>query len=295
MKIISWNIGKYNGIIGTTLKEDSIKSKLEVLDDLIKSELPDIFCIVEGTTYKTNNQLHELFISNDYFIYFEPEFINKPEYKGLFEFNTYDSYGLKLYVKNTIKDKIEPFDPYRAIHKGRLINIELLNQKGVFIFLHRNMSRPDKERDEFISAIFDWCYKGKLGMIADNIFIMGDFNLHPCSKKYFSTESGYLITEVVESIYKVKKRNSLCFYNPIINNISNHQKTNMGGTFYSNNYGWGIYDFVLIRDYDKNKQDFEIITSSNNFKILDEKDETKTKDFFNHEFDHLPIKLNIEL
>jgi len=295
LKILSWNIGKYDGKLGTVLKEESIKKKFEVLEDLIKNEKPDIFCVVEGTISKEDTRLKELFETYEYEVYFEPEFVNKEVYKDLFEFKTYDSYGLKIFVKNIFKKNIAPFDPSRAIHKGRLVNIELLNQQGVIIFLHRNMSRPQKEQHEFISALYDWCFKGKLGLVANNIFIVGDFNLTPWSSDYFSEESGYLLSEFVENIYKVKKRNDNCFYNPVINYLSTTDKINMGGTFYSNNYGWGIFDFALIRDFEKDKHAFELITSSNKYEILNTSDKTLTRNFINHDFDHLPIKLKIEL
>ena len=295
MKILSWNIGKYDGKLGTILKEESITKKFKVLEDIIKSEVPDIFCVVEGTISKEDTRLKELFETYNYVVYFEPEFVNKDLYKNLFEFKTYDSYGLKIFIKKDFKQNILPFDPSRAIHKGRLVNIELVNQQGVIIFLHRNMSRPSKEQHEFISAIYDWCFKGNLGFVANNIFILGDFNLTPWSSDYFSEESGYLLSEFVENIYNVKKRNNPCFYNPVINYLSTIKKKNMGGTFYSNNHGWGIFDFALIRDYDKNKQTFELITSSNEYEILNTSDESLNKDFINHDFDHLPRKLKIEL
>ena len=295
LKVLSWNIGKYEGKLGTVLKEESIKKKFEVLDDLIKNENPDIFCIVEGTISKVDTRLKELFETYEYDVYFEPEFINLEEYKNRFEFETYDSYGLKLFIKKNFKHKIEPFDPSRAIHKGRLVNIELVNQQGVFIFLHRNMSTTDKEQHEFIRAIYDWCYKGKLGLVAKNIYILGDFNLTPWSSDYFSDKSGYLLSEFVENIYKIKKRNDPCFYNPVINYLATTDKINIGGTFYSNNYGWGIFDFALIRDYNKDKLSFELITSSKGYEILNTNDGLLVKDFINHDFDHIPIKLEIEL
>ena len=75
------------------------RKKFKVLEDIIKSEVPEIFCVVEGTISKEDTRLKELFETYNYVVYFEPEFVNKDLYKNLFEFKTYDSYGLKIFIK----------------------------------------------------------------------------------------------------------------------------------------------------------------------------------------------------
>jgi len=295
LKTVSWNIGKYKGKSGTSEKDKNILAKLEVLEDLLLDELPEIFCVIEGTVNKEDNQLREVFFKNGYYCYYEPSFVKEERFKGLFDFEYFETFGLKIFIKEDFKDKVLPFDPSRAVYKGRLINVELEGESGVFIFLHRNMSSTLKEQSGFISEIYDWSTKGKLGLIAKNLVILGDFNLSPWSSEYFTEKAGYLVSEVIESTYKIKNRNGLCFYNPVIDFMINKKQKNLGGTFHSNSHGWGIYDFALIREYDEAKQIFEIMFETKKFQILDTNDEAKTSNFMNYGFDHLPIKLTLQL
>ncbi len=295
ISVVTWNIGTYDGKEGTAVKDACVDNKLKILEDLVKHELPELFCIVEGTISKTDKKLEALFKKYNYFTYYEPGFVKRPEYSDFFEATNFETYAIKIFIKEDIKDLVEPIDPTRVVHKGRLINVEFKNNLGVFIFLHRNMSRSKMEQNDFIKEINNWCFVGKLGAIATNTFIIGDFNLWPWNNEYFTENAGYLEVEFTTPTYEVKSRNSSVFYNPIFNTLENSKHLNTAGTFYSKNHGWGIYDYVLIKNYKSDRDFFEIVIKTKNYELINQGDLTLTQNFINHEFDHLPIKLKTTL
>ncbi|MCB2196991.1 MAG: endonuclease/exonuclease/phosphatase family protein [Bacteroidetes bacterium] len=284
MKIVSWNIGEYGKRCNT------FPIKFRVLRDLIRTENADVFCIIEGTqSQKHNRLLKYLFKLENYTCYYDPSIPKKRNDE--FDWNDYDTYGIKIFINNTSNFGIPNLDPSTVLFKGRLLKLEINNY--LFVFLHRNRSAENYDQDQYMRQIKRWVTSRQKDRIK-NVYIIGDFNLSIWDEKYFSEKSGYIRTSVIYRQYelRVKENSGIDFFNPIIEVINKKNQLNLGGTYYGNKkYGWAILDYILVKNWGDNTTSIDILTSSENYELINSNENTNK--YINHNFDHLPIKLQI--
>lgn len=283
MKIITWNIGNYSG--GCSVFCD----KFRVLRELIQNELPDVFCIIEGTQSQGYNRLLKfLFKLEGYSCYYDPSI--PKDNAGEFDWNVFNPFGLKVFYKNNLNTP--PLEPSSVLFNGRLLKVVINN--NLFIFLHRNMSATIYDQDQFIRQIKMWVTSRQKDLI-QNVFILGDFNLPTWDERYFSENSGYIRTSIINRQYEIRSReeSGVDFFNPIIQTINKKNLVNLGGTYYNinNSYGWAILDYVLVKNWDSNKITVDLLTSFGKTHLINFSNTTKK--YINYGFDHIPVKLNL--
>lgn len=288
MNIIFWNIGEYGKIPCPTFKD-----KMKIVKELLGQENPDIFCVIEGTKAEYQNKLLiRTLMQKGYSSYYNPSMSKSKKYKNYFEFKKYNSFGLKVFYKEAFQPEIEPLQPAVSLFDGRLV--KLINNNNIFIFLHRNRSATNCEQHEFVKQIKHWItfepdFENK------DFFVLGDFNLNIWDDNYYSEQADYIQSSVIQQVHEIRLRenNGLSFYNPIVQVLNSKNVKNLGGTYYnkSKKYKWQILDYILIQKYDPKRISIDIITNINSFKLINSN--TGTKDFINHKFDHLPIKIEI--
>ncbi len=284
MKVITWNIGEYGKGCKFFLK------KIRVLRELIRSENADVFCIIEGTqSQKFNRLLKYLFYLEKYSCYYDPSI--PKERAGEFDWSNYDSYGLKIFVRNNTVHKVPELDPSTVLFKGRLLKLEI--DDYLFIFLHRNRSAENYDQDQYMGQIKRWVTSRQKDKIK-NVFILGDYNLSIWDEKYFSERSGYIRTTVLNRQYelRIRENSGIDFFNPIVDVINEKDQLNLGGTYYGNNkFGWAILDYVLVKNWGDNTTKIDLLTSFGNYSLINSS--VSSTKYINYNFDHLPIKLDV--
>jgi hypothetical protein len=297
MKALFWNIG-------ATLTD----KKLKLISNAITSESPDIFCIAEGSPKKSDCQtIVDTFLKQGYNCYYSPLFSKKPELK--LDYTNYEKYGLKIFVKDNKILKEEFSFSYQRMG-GRIIVVKTyINfRPTTFIFLHsKSKSGSDettKEQHAYILKLRDMIDKD-VGKITDNkdnseimgskerVIIMGDFNVEPWEKvlnsKYYLTTSFF---RNHNSMKQRKNNKDSIYFNPIVEHIFHTKIENLGGTFYSKNHGWALFDFILY-DTKDGEISYNILTElKGGTKLLNEATTIK-KTFLNEGLDHLPILTEI--
>jgi exonuclease III len=287
IKVIFWNIGK-----DLNIGDDKTFKKLGLIAEAIDIVSPDIFCIAEGTPSKDACQkIVDVFLRKGYSCYYSPLFSDREDLKPPTNYN-YDRYGLKIFIKDisTIKT---PFAFTEVREVGRIVALKIFfnYQEIIFIFLHNKSKEGEThetlDQADNIKAIYEMISLGKQSEEKERIIIMGDFNLNPWDR--LLEHKTHLNTSYLQNRNSILQRNSdLCFYNPIVELLSKSGTPNLGGTYYSNNSGWGLLDFVLYDTRDIQIQ-FDIITEFNGGSKLLNSATNINKSFFNHSLDHLPI------
>jgi len=282
LKIIYWNIGK-----GLSDK------KCAFIGNLIYSENPDIFCIAEGTNSKTScEKLSILFSKYSYISYYEPRFTDESSYKLNYKFNRN---GLKVFFKNniTLEDK---FAFHLQREEGRIIimNLFINYNPTSIIFLH-NFSKSggrdvNDTQKSFLSQLNTALKFKNLGESSSRNIIIGDFNVEPWDN--ILRQNRYLETSFFKKQNDLHQRNSNILFNPTLNFIQSSKIDNLVGTYYSNSYGWALFDYAL---YNSKKFDleYEIITKLDKRVSLLNVDNKLIANFLYHNLDHLPIKIKI--
>lgn len=292
-----WNIGRASN------------KKTDLIDEAILKESPEIFCIAEGTHSKKNcNELVDLFKKRNYQCFYSPLFSENKKLK--LEYSNYDRFGLKIFIKEdfTLKDSFS-FSSQRL--NGRIIVLKTtLNYQPIsFIFLHAISKGGSKEftldQTGYMSKLRDMV-DDNIGLITKNrknapdvmggkerIIILGDFNIQPWEN--ILNHRVFLETSFFKNridMNQRKKSPSRMFYNPLVKIIMDASNSNLGGTFYSNNDGWALFDIVLFDPMD-GEIDCEIITEFTGGSVLLETATTISKSYLKHGLDHLPIKLEL--
>lgn len=281
LKTIFWNIGR-----------DLTSTKLDLIDKIITSNSPDIFCIGEGTVSKINCQkIIDVFDKNNYDCYYSPLF---SENKGLKPIYNYKRFGLKIFVSKNVNIK-DSFSFAEQRIEGRIVILKIYhNFKPVtYIFLH-NKSKgggDDENLDQinFVGTLKEMITVGKIADNKERVVVIGDFNLEPWDGVL--KHEKFLNTSIFPTRNIINQRNckrDKYFYNPIIEFISNSKTYNLGGTYYSNNKGWALFDFILY-DTNEGEVNFSIITKLNNDCELLNSNNRLKKNFLNFKLDHLPI------
>lgn len=292
MKTIFWNIG------------DSSVKKLELISETIISETPDIFCIAEGSHSKGSCQnLIDEFTKHKYSCYYSPLFSDKVELKLDYGYN---AFGLKIFVKDATIPEI-PFEFAMQRHEGRIIVLKAFKDYKLttFIFLHNKsqVGDPTYKPVPLILSIKEMIKYGKVTVDAtskeimgdkERVIIIGDFNIEPWHqilnhKDYLST--AFFVNHNARN--KRKNNSEKCYFNPIMELISKTNIENLGGTYYNDNNGWALFDFVLY-DSNNGKVTYDILTKLNTGRILLDEDSSLNKAFLKDELDHLPIITKIE-
>lgn len=293
MKALFWNIGK-----------KLTDKKKELISEALATELPDIFCIAEGTTSAEKCQtIVDLLGEHDYTCYYSPLFVRDPALKLDYD---YKPQGLKIFYR---KDKIvvTPFTFSYQREMGRIIVLKATEsyKETTYIFLH-NLSKSGNaevtyNQSDFISNLRGMISIGKITSdtekvdnMGERVVIMGDFNLEPWDSilklKRFLTTSFF---QMHNAIHQRKRDDEKYFFNPSVELILNSDVANLGGTFYSDTSGWALYDFVLFDTKDV-KATYKILTEFKDGHKLLNYDNTIVNSFLNHELDHLPIVVEID-
>lgn len=289
IKVIFWNVGK-----NLTAK------KIELLKEAISSINPDIFCIAEGSFSKDDcSLLVDTFTDNGYYTFYCPLF---PEPKEIAEETDAElsyinkRYRLKIFYKNTVALESE-FNFTVLRENGRIIVFKVYHKYKLltFIFLHNKSKEGETEdtldQTDTIKGIYELISVGKAVTDRERLIIIGDFNLNPWDRLLHHRT--HLNTSFLKSKNSILQRFPMkCFYNPIIDLLTNSNTINLAGTHFSTNKKWGIFDFVLYDTKDL-ELTFEIITEfQDGSKLLNTSEEIQ-KDFFYHDLDHLPIATTI--
>ena len=101
----------------------------------------------------------------------------------------------------------------------------------------------------------------------------------------------YLRTSFFQNHNSIKQRYTddiKNYFNPIAGLIFETKINNLGGTYYSDSYGWALFDYVLFDTKDSDIF-YDIITEFRGGSKLLNSDETIKKSFLNNKLDHLPI------
>lgn len=283
IKAVFWNIGK-----------KLTDKKLDLLKEAITSYSPEIFCIAEGSNSKKDCQkLVDTFKNKNYKTFYSPLFPTPPNLKLSY---VSKRLGLKIFIKDSIVIK-NPFAYEDQRRNGRIVMLRVfLNYKLItFIFLH-NKSKKGETHETLaqttnIKAIYEMINVGKAVKDKERIIILGDFNLNPWDRLLDDKE--YLKTSYFQNRNLILKRGKeKYFYNPLVDLLSLSKTVNLGGTYYSNNSEWGLFDFVLYDTSDMEIQ-FDILTElKGGSKLLNPSNKLK-KSFINYDLDHLPIAITI--
>lgn len=287
IKAMFWNIGK-----DLNIGDDKTDNKLELLSEAIADISPDIFCIAEGTPSKLACQkIVDVFSTKGYTCFYSPLFSDRADLKPPKDYK-YDRYGLKIFIKDATIVKT-PFAFTEVREVGRIVALKVFfnYQEVPFIFLHNKSKEGEThetlDQTDNIKAIYEMISLGMSVEEKERIIIMGDFNLNPWDR--LLEHKTHLNTSYIQNRNSILQRNEeKCFYNPIVELLSKSATANLGGTYYSNNSGWGLLDFVLYDTRDVQIQ-FDILTEfKGGSKLLNSATDIK-KSFFNHGLDHLPI------
>lgn len=281
MKILFWNIGK-------TLTE----KKKDLIAQAITEQSPDIFCIAEGSISIIDCQnILDIFETNSYSCYYSPLFYQINELKLNYK---YKRNGLKIFVKDKSILK-EDFSFANQRQDGRIIVLKAtINLKlTTIVFLHNfsksgNREVTDDQR-KFISSLSDMIEIGQISKDTERIIIIGDFNLEPWDN--ILRHKNYLKTSFIykHNSFTLRKTNTINHYfNPIAEMIFQSKIENLGGTYFSEGNGWGLFDYCLY-DTKNTNISYDVITEINNTNKLLNYDTTIYGNFLNEELDHLPI------
>ncbi|MBN1968524.1 MAG: endonuclease/exonuclease/phosphatase family protein [Candidatus Delongbacteria bacterium] len=281
MKILFWNIGN-------VLSE----RKIELITESISIEHPDIFCIAEGSYSRIDCQrIVDKLIEQEYICYYSPLFCDKDELQLNYK---YVSNGLKIFIKVNI-NPIESFSFSSQRKDGRIVALKtFINYRATtLIFLHNtsksgNREVTDDQRD-FISSLGTMIDFANIGIDTERIIIIGDFNLEPWDnilrhKKYI--ESSFFYKQ--NSLYQRKNNSSRFYFNPSPEIIFQSKIENLGGTFYTDNSGWALFDYVLYNTKDS-VVIYDVITEFAGGSKLLNYDNSIRSSFINDDLDHLPI------
>jgi len=280
MKTLFWNIGK-------KLSDE----KLNLIEEAISSESPDIFCVAEGSHSKINCQkIMDVFEKSGYSCYYSPLFYLNEKLKLNYK---YKSNGLKIFIKDENISNT-PFSFSLQRQDGRIIALKTFVNflPTTFIFLH-NMSKSGNrevtlEQTEFIGSLSDMLKIGNPSSATERIIIIGDFNLEPWDnvlrhKKYLSTNFFRIHNSIIQ-----RSENTKNFFNPLAELIFKSNNENLGGTYYSDSSGWALFDYVLF-DTKESDITYEIITEFSGGSRLLNYDTEINKSFLHNDLDHLPI------
>lgn len=295
MKTLFWNIG-------TSLND----IKLELISKVISKETPDFFCIAEGSpAMKDCQELVDSIAKHGYYCYYSPLFSKRKELA--FDNTDYEEYGLKIFVKDEEIIKESFTFPYQRM-QGRIVVVKtyIKFQPIVFIFLH-SKSKLGTREDQilYISKLRDLIDKN-VGKITDNkvdpenlgakerVIIMGDFNLDPWDPIF--NNPNYITSSFFRNhnlLKQRKKSNDSIYYNPVVEFLFKSKIENLGGTHHTDTRGWALFDYILYDTRD-GEVDFNILTELDNDTKLLNLNNKISKEFINHELDHLPIVAEIK-
>jgi len=297
MKVLFWNIG-----------EPLSNRKLELIKKAISGEHPDIFCIAEGSPKKKDcENLVNFFAENGYYCYYSPLFCQRTDLK--LSYTTYNEYGLKIFVQEKRLIKEEFSFPYERMN-GRIVVVKTYIKfiPTTFIFLHcksKGGSRKSTEdQHAYLMKLRDMIDKN-VGKITDNtvdpenmgkkerVIIIGDFNIEPWESAF--NNKHYLITSFYRNhnlMKQRKKQSNSIFFNPSAEFIFKTDIENLGGTYYTDNNEWALFDFILF-DTKDGEVKYNIITEFDDNSELLNKDKNIKKSFLNDGLDHLPIVAEI--
>lgn len=290
MKALFWNIGSQ-----LTIK------KLMLIEEAIILKKPDIFCIAEGghsikgvPERSTCQTIVDRFIANGYVQYYTPAFRDDPSLKLGYAFN---ECGLKIFVSNSYIPRT-PFTGADQRQDGRyvILRTEVKGQPATFIFLHGKAKEGGvgvtPRQYAQMAKLSDMITVGEAIDKSERLIIMGDFNLQPWDtifdeKEYF--ESTFI--SIHNSIIQRRKKVSRKFFNPVMEYVVNSSIPNLGGTFYSIEDGWALFDTILY-DTSEGAVSFDILTQLGTSQLLD-LSPTINHSFLNDDLDHLPILAEI--
>jgi len=292
MKTLFWNIGK-----------KLTERKLDLISEAITSESPDIFCIAEGSQSKDDCQkIISVFENHLYTCYYSPLFY----LDNCLSLNyKYKSNGLKVFTK-TDKTASESFSFSLQRQDGRIVSLKsYINYIPTnFVFLH-NLSKsgnPEVTLDqaEFIRSLADMLimnntFANPERIIQERTLIIGDFNLEPWDnvlkhKKYLSTN----FFQVHDSIVQRNNTSIKSYFNPLVQVILEAKIENLGGTYFSDNSGWALFDYVLY-DTKESNITYEVLTEFQGGTKLLNKDTKICKSFLHEGLDHLPITTKFKI
>lgn len=290
MNILFWNLGKEFGLQ---------ENKYQLLYKLVKQENVDIACFAEGTqSMDYCNLLVKGMRKCGYTNYYNPNMVKVDKYNLNYP---YKSNGLKIFIKNPIILRV-PFTFDLQKEMGRIVALDIINNSKVYtiIFLHNFSKNGNRKIDGrqigFIKSLSEWIHlRGGITQKSDKHFVIGDFNLEPWDyilrkDDYTSINSFFMEKHLNIENRKIKTRRSrVHYFNPLLEYLIPHNELNLAGTYYSENFGWALFDYVLSSN-DSN-YNFDIITSIENKQVL-EKDTNASSKLIKYGFDHLPIKLN---
>lgn len=288
MNALFWNIGD-------TLTD----RKLELVSEAIASQSPDIFCLAEGSRSREDCQkIVSVFEKHKYICYYSPLFVDRTELDLQYDYN---GYGLKVFVRNDTIPKVQ-FSFSQQRHEGRIIILKAYKEFrwATFIFIH-NKSQVGNPTLNPIPYIFTLKAMIELGKVADDknpveisegkerIIIMGDFNLEPWDDVL--KHKDFLNTSFFKNHNAIKKRSTNAdkyFFNPLAGLIFQSEIENLGGTFYKDNIGWALFDFILY-DTASGNIFYDVITKFEKGSKLLNEDTSLKRAFLNDGLDHLPI------
>lgn len=286
MKILFWNIGK-----------ELTSKKQDLISQAINQQSPDIFCIAEGSFSISDCQtIVDLSEKKGYKCYYSPLFYQNPILKLNYKFKRN---GLKIFVKDkSIVEENFSFANQRQDGRIVFLKVRINSKLTTIIFLHNfsksgNREVTDDQR-KFISSLTDMIEIGGISKNTQRTIMIGDFNLEPWDN--ILRHKSYLRTSFIHkhnSITLRKKNIGNHYFNPIAEMIFQSKIENLGGTYYSTNSGWALFDYCLYDTKSMNVE-YKVITEINDKNILLNYDTSIDGNFLNQELDHLPIITEIK-
>jgi len=293
MKVFFWNIG-------STLTE----RKLDLIKEAIEGEMPDIFCIAEGSHSIIDcEKLNLCFEEKKYFCYYSPLFSKKEELLLGYDYNRN---GLKIFCRDE-RQLQSQFQFSLQRHEGRIVVLHAyVNFKiTTFIFLHNKSkggsNAVDLAQMPFILTLREMIDYGKITSVAqkldimkntERVIIIGDFNLEPWDEVL--KHKDFLSTSFFRNHNGMKQRNNSInhYFNPVVELLTKSDFQNLGGTYYSDSVGWALFDYVLYNTSDCDIS-YEIVVGFKGGSKLLEDDVSIKKSFLRDGLDHLPISTTI--
>ena len=291
MKALFLNIGS----------ELTIK-KMLLLEEAIKHEKPDIFCIAEGYSCclrvpgrLTCSAIEYLFSSKGYEPYYLPTYSYNAALGLGYRFN---KFGLKVFVRNSYIPRAT-FTGAEQREEGRyiILRTEVNDKLTTFIFLHGkakegNANQGDDQYNHMV-RLNDMINFGEVIDASERVIIMGDFNLEPwdsilSGKRIFNTT----FFHNRNLVYHRRTGNDRIFYNPILEFVVKSTTTNLGGTFYNDRTGWALFDTILY-DTSQGAVRFDVLTQLAKSHLLNTSPSIH-QSFLNDNLDHLPILAEIK-
>ena len=209
----------------------------------------------------------------------------------------FNPYALKIFFKPNLD--VAEFEWTEQRENGRIIRVTI-KEKDIdysIIFLHNYSKNGNREvnidQTNFIQVLYMLLKNGNHLSPSKKTLILGDFNLEPWDFVLRNKRSinAYFLSKHFNISKRNKHNDKNLFFNPITEKILNDTNPNLGGTYYSNNYGWALYDFPI---YSKNNLNISFdILSEIGTKELVRNDTSNHKDMMTEEFDHLPILIKI--